>query len=116
MSWTAFVIELDVDTDLTPAEQVAEARESIARNPDLLWDIRDPFTDVTRHKNVRSAPGAADIAARLEYLRNRIHAECISMRELAELQSLAPHIEASDVELLEWAGVSEEDARNEGRI
>jgi hypothetical protein len=54
--------------------------------------------------------------SRLEYLRSRIHAECISMSELADLQSLAPHIQAGDVELLEWAGVSEEQARAEGRI
>lgn len=56
------------------------------------------------------------IQQRLEHLRNRIHAECISYGELAELQSLADHIADGDVELLEWAGVSEEDARNEGRI
>lgn len=44
---------------------------------------------------------------RLEYLRGEIQAERISYGEIAELQSLAPFIEAGDVELLEWAGVPE---------
>lgn len=47
------------------------------------------------------------IADRLEYLRGEIHAERISYGEIAELQSLAEHIDPSDVELLEWAGVPE---------
>lgn len=44
---------------------------------------------------------------RLEYLRGEIRAERISYSELAELQSLASHIQPGDVELLEWAGVPE---------
>lgn len=47
----------------------------------------------------------AGTAARLEYLRGEIRAERISYGELAELQSLAGHIEPGDTELLEWAGV-----------
>ena len=50
---------------------------------------------------------------RLEYLRGEIRAERISYGEIAELQDLAPWIDPSDVELLEWAGVpefNEEDA------
>ena len=47
------------------------------------------------------------IAQRLEYLRGEIRAERISYGEIAELQSLAEHIDAGDVELLEWAGVEE---------
>jgi hypothetical protein len=47
------------------------------------------------------------IRARLEYLRGELHAERISMSELAELQGLAEHIEPGDVELLEAAGVPE---------
>jgi hypothetical protein len=46
-------------------------------------------------------------AERLEYLRGEIRAERISWGELAELQALAAHIESSDTELLEWAGVPE---------
>ena len=48
-----------------------------------------------------------NVAERLEYLRSQIHAECISYAELAELQSLAAHIDPGDVELLQWAGVPE---------
>ena len=44
---------------------------------------------------------------RLEYLRGELGAERISYGELAELQSLIPHIEADDVELLQAAGVPE---------
>lgn len=48
-----------------------------------------------------------EIKARLEYLRGEIIAERISTGEIAELQSLAKHIESGDVLLLEWAGVPE---------
>lgn len=58
----------------------------------------------------------AETRNRLEYLRSQIRAECISYGEIAELQSLADEIEHGDVELLEWAGVSEEEARAQGRI
>jgi len=44
---------------------------------------------------------------RLEYLRGQIRAESISYGEIAELQGLAEHIDPSDVELLQWAGVPE---------
>jgi len=47
------------------------------------------------------------IRARLEQLRTEIRAERISYGEIAELQALAEHIDPSDVELLEWAGVPE---------
>lgn len=47
---------------------------------------------------------------RLEELRTEIHAERISYGELAELQGLVEHIDPFDVELLEWAGVTEENA------
>jgi hypothetical protein len=49
------------------------------------------------------------IKERLEYLRGEIRAERISYGELAELQSLAQYIERGDVELLEAAGVPEDD-------
>lgn len=44
---------------------------------------------------------------RLEYLRAQVRAGKISYGELAELQSLAEHIEPGDTELLEAAGVAE---------
>ena len=47
------------------------------------------------------------IKQRLEYLRGELRAERISYGELVELQSLIPHIEPGDVELLEAAGVPE---------
>jgi hypothetical protein len=50
---------------------------------------------------------SVDPQARLEYLRGELRAEQISWGELAELQGLAAHIDPSDVELLEAAGVPE---------
>lgn len=47
------------------------------------------------------------IPARLEYLREQIEAERISMAELVELQSLASSIDPTDTLLLEWASVPE---------
>ena len=47
------------------------------------------------------------IKIRLEELRTEIQAERISYGEIAELQSLAQHIDKGDVELLQWAGVEE---------
>lgn len=47
------------------------------------------------------------ITERLEYLRGEIKGERISYGEIAELQSLARHIDPNDAELLEWAGVKE---------
>jgi hypothetical protein len=56
--------------------------------------------------------GVSDAPAdRLEYLRAELRAERLSWGELAELQSLAPHIAADDVELLEAAGVPEHEVR-----
>lgn len=50
----------------------------------------------------------AERKKRLEYLRGEIQAERISYGELSELQGLVEHIDAGDVELLEWAGVPED--------
>lgn len=44
---------------------------------------------------------------RLEYLRQELRAERISLDELIELQSLVTYIESDDVELLEASGVEE---------
>ena len=56
------------------------------------------------------------VQERLEYLRGEIEAERISYGEIVEFQDLAEHIEPGDVQLLEAAGVPEEQAREEGRI
>ena len=49
------------------------------------------------------------IKERLEYLRKELRKERISYGELAELQNLREHIDNLDVELLQAAGVSEEE-------
>jgi len=54
------------------------------------------------------------IKNRLEYLRGEIMAERISYGEIAELQSLAEYIEPGDVQLAEWAGIPETEARKAG--
>lgn len=56
------------------------------------------------------------IANRLEEIRAALRAEEISYSELADLTELAPYIASGDAELLEAAGVPEEQARDEGRI
>jgi hypothetical protein len=48
-----------------------------------------------------------EIEARLEELRTELRGECISYGELFELQSLVEHIDSNDVELLQAAGVPE---------
>jgi hypothetical protein len=70
-------------------------------------------------KKVKRSGGAActralmkrTVKERLEYLRGEIEAECISYGEIAELQSLAKHIDPGDMLLLEWAGVPEKATR-----
>ena len=52
---------------------------------------------------------------RLEYLRGELRAERISYGELAELQNLTPFIEPGDTELLEAAGVPENDTGDRSR-
>lgn len=44
---------------------------------------------------------------RLEYLRQELRAERISIGELIELQSLAKYIDKDDLELLEASGIKE---------
>lgn len=61
-----------------------------------------PFVDSELYAEPDSTP-----STRLEYLRGELRAERLSYGELAELQSLAPHIDPGDVELLEAAGVPE---------
>ena len=47
------------------------------------------------------------VKKRLDYLRKEIQNESISQEEIHELQSLSRYIDDADIELLEWAGVSE---------
>jgi hypothetical protein len=55
----------------------------------------------------------AEAKIRLEELRAEIQSERISTGELLELQSLITYIDKGDVELLEWAGVGEEQLTEE---
>ena len=48
------------------------------------------------------------VIERLAAIRESIEAESVSWYDLAELQSLTKYIDPSDVLLLEWAGVPEE--------
>ena len=41
------------------------------------------------------------------YIRGEIEAEQVSYVEIAQLQSLAEHIDPTDTLLLEWAGIEE---------
>lgn len=45
------------------------------------------------------------IEKRLREIKREIKKESISWGEIAELQVLAPFIDKSDVELLQWAGI-----------
>jgi hypothetical protein len=52
------------------------------------------------------------IEDRLESIRQSIEDENISWGEIAELQSLAEHIDPSDIVLREWAGIPEFEDEN----
>lgn len=87
--------------DAVLARQMArEAREAGSASPDeIIEELQDEYH------------GEPDPKVRLEEIREAIHAENISYGEIAELQGLIEHIDPHDAELLEWAGVSEEDYR-----
>lgn len=62
----------------------------------------------SNEENGREATAFADeIKERLEYLRGEINAERISTSELVELEGLSKYIDESDVQLREWAGITE---------
>jgi hypothetical protein len=88
---------------------------AIAWRGGVVWldmsDLGDHFCIDVR----QFAPADAEISERLEYLRQELRAERISMGELIELQGLAKHIEPGDLELLEAAGVSEEEATSHAK-
>lgn len=77
------------------------------------WTVTATYTDGREaYTSALAILHVEHITDRLEELRSAIHAENISWSELAELQTLAPFIDASDIELLEWAGVPEHDEEN----
>lgn len=48
------------------------------------------------------------IRKKLGYLRKQIRNENISYSEIVELQSLLQYIDKNDIELLQWAGKTED--------
>jgi hypothetical protein len=68
------------------------------------------YLESTAREALADAVAENNAKTRLEELRAVLRAENISYGELAELQSLAPYIEAGDTELLEAAGVPEQTA------
>lgn len=93
------VIEFNVFVDARAAELAARLREAC----EVYMADADAL------------PEEVWVPARLEYLRGCIRAESISYGEVAELQGLADHIEAGDVELAEWAGIPEDEFMERGR-
>jgi len=88
----------------------------------IFWPVADDDDDEDASEEEREDGGILEgwvvlrltgstIPERLEYLRGELRAERISYGELAELQGLTDHIEAGDLELLEAAGVPEDDPR-----
>lgn len=71
------------------------------------------MTDVAKEYEEEVEAGK-DTKKRLEYLRKQIRNENISYGEIAELQGLKNYIDKSDVELLQWAGVKENNELQEG--
>lgn len=98
---------LDIAPDIpagaiTALLTAARAVDQTTAGPRAIAELRAalaPFTVVTPD----------DIKARLEYLRGELEAARISWDELHELQSLAKFIDDDDVQLLEAAGVTEEE-------
>jgi len=92
---------LELVADLIKSDENREDTSFIARKlrEMLMGELGrpDPLGSMTNPK----------IQERLEYLRGEVKAERISYEELGELQQLAPHIDPSDVDLLEAAGVPE---------
>lgn len=95
-------------TTLKPAEK----REWAGGRPVLSMRARHPphprrlrqALPARRGQRVMTTP-----EQRLEAIRASLRAEDVSYGELAELQDLTPHIGAGDTELLEAAGVPEDD-------
>lgn len=71
----------------------------------------DSYADIAAALSAYTSTTLSPEKRRLESLRVAVNAEYISYPEIVELQGLAEHIDAGDVQLLEWAGVPEfEDA------
>jgi hypothetical protein len=108
----------DYDTDELVTTLVYPSYEEAAAAADrldnaLVVALGDVFPDSEPPEEEDTVwPAVSDaernkIQQRLEYLRGELRAERISYDGLLELQSLAPHIDPEDTELLQAAGVPE---------
>ena len=96
---------------LTAVAELIVADENRADTSGPARTIREYLVDrLNRPDPLGHITPDPKIKERLEYLRGELRAERISYGELAELADLAPHIDPSDVELLEAAGVPEDSA------
>ena len=96
----------------TVVQEAADLMETLQKKAPLN-DIAAclPGTIIPIRQTIRNIKELCDKpespSERLEYLRGELRAERISADELVELQSLVDHIDPSDTELLEAAGVPE---------
>lgn len=72
---------------------------------ETLGSLKEQIRDY--HLKEHNSYGERIAKRRLEYLRGELRAERISYGEINELMGLIPYIEKNDVELLEAAGVPE---------
>lgn len=111
-----FTLEITLGDDMRSPDDLAWALRQVASSVQGgtgTGKIRDLCGDFVGKFDIEKTPDTDPaITARLEYLRGEIQAERISYGEIAELQSLAGHIEPGDVQLLEWAGVPEQGERS----
>jgi len=85
----------------------AEMTHAVTRIKGINFPVQLEVRDLHAFVMSRNTVPDALILFRLEYLRGELRAERLSWGEVAELQGLAEHIDPSDVELLEAAGVPE---------
>jgi len=90
-------------------DKANEEAQKILDSVDLRTQ-RETFSESESSFDISELPQEEKPKKRLEYLRKELRAERISYEELAELQSLVEHIDPSDVELLEAAGVEEHES------
>ena len=74
---------------------------------DVIDFFLDVLTDCNFHSERTAIERALEIKSRLDYLRDELRKESMSYEELVELQSLSPYIMPDDIELLQAAGVEE---------
>jgi hypothetical protein len=89
-------------------ERTAAIAEFVMDDDGEVTDVHPLAVLLTDGLFGRLTPPEGEVRERLEYLRGQLRAEAISYGELAELQSLAQHIEPGDTELLEAAGADED--------